>query len=212
MTNSSTGPEIAIALLELRIKNIKNKEVRNSLISINNKIHFNEDEIDNILINSNSTEEKFKLDVEKIMNNPSYNSTNKKATVLDKRCNKELKKNIRKRREIKRQLIIDYLNENDLEDKIKVEKKIFLILDNYSTHKSKFISFVARILNICLIFLPPYSPHLNPIEQIWKDMKRELKKLYIESSEFLENKCISFFNKFQEENDYSKKWKEKFLI
>ena len=110
MTNSSTGPEIAIALLELRIKNIKNKEVRNSLISINNKIHFNEDEIDNILINSNSTEEKFKLDVEKIMNNPSYNSTNKKATVLDKRCNKELKKNIRKRREIKRQVIIDYLN------------------------------------------------------------------------------------------------------
>ena len=148
MTNSSTGPEIAIALLELRIKNIKNKEVQNSLISINNKIHFNEDEIDNILINSNSTEEKFKLDVEKIMNNPSYNSTNKKATVLDKRCNKELKKNIRKRREIKRQLIIDYLNENDLEDKIKVDKKIFLILDNYSTHKFKFISFVARILKI----------------------------------------------------------------
>ena len=31
-----------------------------------------------------------------------------------------------------------------------------------------------------------YSPHLNPIEQIWRQMKREIKHHYLESREFLQ--------------------------
>ncbi|MBR0370796.1 MAG: transposase [Methanobrevibacter sp.] len=42
-------------------------------------------------------------------------------------------------------------------------------------------------LNITLIYLPPYSPHLNPIEQIWRQMKREIKHYYLESKEFYMN-------------------------
>lgn len=47
-----------------------------------------------------------------------------------------------------------------------------LILDNGSFHKAK------RLIvpeNICLLFLPPYSPELNPAEKIWAKIKRQLK-------------------------------------
>jgi transposase len=50
--------------------------------------------------------------------------------------------------------------------------RICLILDNFATHKAKKVHERARFLNIELIFLPPYSPDLNPIEFIWKSMKR----------------------------------------
>ncbi|MGC8693966.1 MAG: transposase [Thermoplasmata archaeon] len=51
------------------------------------------------------------------------------------------------------------------------DKKIAVILDNFSTHKSKKVINYANSLNIDLIFLPPYSPDLNPIEFIWKRIK-----------------------------------------
>jgi transposase len=38
-------------------------------------------------------------------------------------------------------------------------------------HKTKLIEKIAEILNINLIFLPPYSPDLNPIEDIWRKNK-----------------------------------------
>jgi transposase len=33
-------------------------------------------------------------------------------------------------------------------------------------HKTKLIEKIAEILNIFLIFLPPYFPDLNPIEDV----------------------------------------------
>jgi transposase len=45
-----------------------------------------------------------------------------------------------------------------------------VVLDNGSFHKSKKLIIPD---NIILIFLPPYSPELNPAEQIWKQIKQE---------------------------------------
>ncbi|MDR2829551.1 MAG: transposase [Methanobrevibacter sp.] len=36
-----------------------------------------------------------------------------------------------------------------------------------------------------LIYLPPYSPKLNPNEQVWRTVKRELSTEFIASEEFL---------------------------
>ena len=46
-------------------------------------------------------------------------------------------------------------------------------------------------LKINLIFIPPFFPHLNPIEQIWRKMKREIKHFYLESKEFLHELTIN---------------------
>ena len=42
-----------------------------------------------------------------------------------------------------------------------MKKRICLILDNFSVHKSAFIKKIAKILNIKLINLLPYSPTLK---------------------------------------------------
>ena len=43
-----------------------------------------------------------------------------------------------------------------------------LVLDNGRFHKAKDLSVPA---NVRLVFLPPYSPELNPVERFWQDLK-----------------------------------------
>lgn len=45
-------------------------------------------------------------------------------------------------------------------------KAIVAIIDNFSSHKSKLVKQTAEDLDIYFVFLPPYSPDLNPIEFI----------------------------------------------
>ncbi len=51
-----------------------------------------------------------------------------------------------------------------------LEKKIHIILDGAGYHRSQLVKDFARMLNIELHYLPPYSPNLNPIERLWKVM------------------------------------------
>ena len=53
--------------------------------------------------------------------------------------------------------------------KIKPSEFKIILLDNGAFHKS--INLIIPI-NIALLFIPPYSPELNPSEKIWWRMKR----------------------------------------
>lgn len=55
---------------------------------------------------------------------------------------------------------------------------IFLIVDGSSIHKAKIVKdFIEANKNrIELHFIPPYSPELNPDEQVWKNVKAEVSK------------------------------------
>ena len=61
-----------------------------------------------------------------------------------------------------------------------------IVLDNGAFHKAKTLKIPD---NIGLIFLPPYSPELNPAENIWAILKRKytnkLFKTLDEVSEFI---------------------------
>ena len=46
-----------------------------------------------------------------------------------------------------------------------------LVLDNGRFHQAKSLKIPE---NVVLLFLPPYSPELNPIERFWQDMKAKL--------------------------------------
>jgi transposase len=48
---------------------------------------------------------------------------------------------------------------------------IVMVVDGASSHRSKELNVPE---NISLIRLPPYSPELNPAEQIWNVLRREL--------------------------------------
>ncbi len=50
-----------------------------------------------------------------------------------------------------------------------------IILDNASFHNRKRLKEYARVYKVTIIFLPPYSPDYNPIENIWANLKRFLR-------------------------------------
>ena len=50
-----------------------------------------------------------------------------------------------------------------------VEEEILLCCDRATWHKSKGLE-VPR--NITLFYIPPYTPEMNPIEQIWKEIRK----------------------------------------
>lgn len=88
---------------------------------------------------------------------------------------------------------------------------IGLILDNARIHKAKATRLLARKLNIHLLFLPPYSPHLNPIEFAWKDGKKQLSRI-ADFDLALQNAEQVFLNIIQSrKQSYSKNWCKKFI-
>ena len=86
-----------------------------------------------------------------------------------------------------------------------------IILDNYSVHKSAFIKRIAEILNIVLIYLPPYSPQLNPIEQLWRKMKRIIRNEYLYSEEYLKELTKKTFYECLNGNKLCNLWLETFI-
>jgi transposase len=51
-----------------------------------------------------------------------------------------------------------------------------VIMDNLRSHKSKAVRAAIRAAGAKLIFLPKYSPDLNPIEQVFAKLKHLLRK------------------------------------
>ena len=51
-----------------------------------------------------------------------------------------------------------------------------VVLDNLSSHKAKAARAAVRARGAHLIFLPPYSPDLNPIEQVFAKLKHLMRK------------------------------------
>ena len=67
-----------------------------------------------------------------------------------------------------------------------------VIMDNASFHKSQRTKELIKSVGCRIIFLPPYSPDLNPIEKFWANMKRWIKQ-QIESCNGLHQAIDTFF-------------------
>ncbi len=51
-----------------------------------------------------------------------------------------------------------------------------VVMDNLGSHKSPAVRAAIRTAGAKLFFLPPYSPDLNPIEQMFSKLKHLLRK------------------------------------
>ena len=58
---------------------------------------------------------------------------------------------------------------------LKTPEKSALIIDNATHHRKDAIYDIADEYGFKVIFLPPYSPDLNPIEKFWANVKRRLR-------------------------------------
>jgi len=89
--------------------------------------------------------------------------------------------------------------------------KILIILDNSKSHHAQLTIETARKLNINLVFLPSYSPDLNPIEFIWKTVKRELSSLFIETKVQIRKLIQKYFIHYSESLSFARKWIKRFM-
>lgn len=212
ITNSSTAPEVAIALINLRIANTTNITTKKQLESIIKQIQINDKELDKLLMKNSEDKTKFTDKIMKAIKKYEEDPTSTLARIIGKHCKRESLNNITKRRALKRKITINKLNNYDIKNKMTEEETINLILDNYSVHKSEFIKIIAEILNIKLIYLPPYSPHLNPIEQLWRKMKNITKQYLIKSENYMEKLVIKTFKDSLINHNLTDEWYKKFII
>lgn len=80
-----------------------------------------------------------------------------------------------------------------------------VIIDNLSAHKRNEASQAIRAKRAWLLFLPPYSPDLNPIELAFSKLKAHLKRIAARTIEdlwaaigqicdlFTEQECLNYF-------------------
>ncbi|NME66815.1 transposase, partial [Flammeovirga aprica] len=58
---------------------------------------------------------------------------------------------------------------------IKIRKPTVVVLDNASVHTARKVKELLKVWQtrgLYIFYLPPYSPHLNIIERLWKEMKQ----------------------------------------
>jgi transposase len=67
------------------------------------------------------------------------------------------------------------------------------------------------MLDIKIIFLPQYSPDPNPIEFIWKSVKRIVSTALINSEGDLKDTIKKGFMKLSDSKTFAKSWDIKFL-
>jgi len=69
-------------------------------------------------------------------------------------------------------------------------KEILLVMDGAGWHKSKDFNIPK---NIEIIYLPPYSPELNPVERLWLYIKQNtIKNRIYENISLLEDSICDF--------------------
>jgi transposase len=61
-----------------------------------------------------------------------------------------------------------------------------VVMDNLSSHKVSGVVQAIEAVGASVLFLPPYSPDLNPIELMWSKVKAILRKLKIRAKELLD--------------------------
>jgi transposase len=71
--------------------------------------------------------------------------------------------------------------------------KVVVIWDNAPCHRARVVTGHAEELGIELVFLPGYSPDLNPIERLWDWMRDEVTRCHCHASlKALRVACLGF--------------------
>ena len=130
-----------------------------------------------------------KIDLINKINNELYNDNSQQISIekIQRICRKEDNNNSRKIWNEKRSRLLENLLNPQIIEINSKEKRINLILDNARIHHTKIVEKACGILNINLIFLQPYCPDLNPIEDVWRKIKSKIyKSIYNNLNELIE--------------------------
>lgn len=70
-----------------------------------------------------------------------------------------------------------------------------VIMDNLGAHKGARIEVLLKAVGAQLLFLPPYSPDLNPIELLWSKVKTLLRTAKARTQEELQSAIANALSK-----------------
>lgn len=88
---------------------------------------------------------------------------------------------------------------------------LILIWDNHQAHLTAAIERKAHALGIFIVNLPTYSPNLNPIERLWKAIKRRLSESGMITNVLMLNQLIDeAFTEASQTVSFAKKWIDDF--
>ncbi len=82
-----------------------------------------------------------------------------------------------------------------IEERFPHKKVIHLFVDNARYYRSKEVQKYLENSRIKMHFLPPYSPNLNPIERLWKFLKKQvIKSNYTPDPNVFRQRIDDFFH------------------
>ena len=87
-------------------------------------------------------------------------------------------------------LVLQWINESLVKE---LKPGQVVVMDNASFHRSNKIKELVESVGCKLLYLPAYSPDLNPIEKFWANMKRWIRS-NIDSFENLLDALFNFFS------------------
>ena len=75
-----------------------------------------------------------------------------------------------------------------------------VVMDNLSAHKAAAVRRSLEAVGVRLLYLPPYSPDLNPIEKCWSKIKQALRSLKARTAAALEAALVQALASISAEN------------
>jgi len=66
-----------------------------------------------------------------------------------------------------------------------------VVMDNINFHKNPKVKEIIESVGCSIMFLPTYSPDLNPIEHYWFKVKHQIRKVACQSQNFFETVSLT---------------------
>ena len=197
-------------MINIRLANCENIDAVKLLDEILNNDNLTDEYITTILRRKRDSEYVYR---EKINNKIYDDSINLETTNnhIIKYARRQNPKNSDKIERIKEENLLKNLKTVETMKFFAKEKKMNIILDNYASHHSWLVEDVCKILNINLIFLPPASPDLNPIEDVWNHIKDQIYNDFIEDAEDLGIKFEKLYYEEVKKESYYENWVIEYL-
>jgi transposase len=100
----------------------------------------------------------------------------------------------------------------DIKSANKIYRAIVVIADRFASHRSGLVKQKAEELGIYLVYLPPYSPELNPEQFLWKSIKRVLSLSFALNLDEMKRIITESWHKCSGNLGYAIHWIEIFLF
>ena len=95
-------------------------------------------------------------------------------------------------------LDIDVSSKDDISKKVEKDHHAIILMDRASWHTTEALNIPS---NITIFPLPPYSPELNPMEQVWQKIKeKKLTNKTFKNYDDIVNCCVDAWNSFCDED------------